>query len=189
MTTITTTAPSSLRAGDSITWQTSLPDHTSADGWALHHRIVWRASGITPINITATDAGGGQYTTALTSAQTANYTAGPATLITWAQSSTQRLTIGQQALEVLPDLTTATSNDTRSPNQKALDEARAALASYTASGQAKTESYTIAGRSIKFRAMSELTDLISHYERQVAAENALQAAINGVASGRIVTRM
>lgn len=184
-----TTAPSSLRAGDSMSWQTSLPHHTSASGWSLHHRIVWRYTGIDPVNFTGTDTGAGQYTTTLNSADTASYTAGPATLITWVQNDTQRQTIGQQALDILPDLTTATSNDTRSLNRKALDDARAALAAYSASSQAKTESYTINDRSMKFRAVTEIIDLINYYERQVAAETALQAAINGVASGRVVTRM
>lgn len=185
---MTTTAPTSLRAGDSAGWTQDLPAYSAADGWALKYRIVWRASGVAPVGIGASGAGD-TYTVSLASTATASYPAGPATLVSWVERTGERITLGQEPLQILPDLTTATANDSRSANQKALDDARASLADYVASGQLKVVSYSINGRSMQFRSAQDLQNLIAHYEREVANEHALQAAINGVAAGRVITRM
>lgn len=183
-----TTAPTSIRAGDSATWVTTLPNYPATDGWALKYRIVWRASGLTPATID-TVGSGDDHTATLTSVATAAYTAGPATLVSWVERPGERTTLDQQPLQITPDLTTAATSDSRSANQKALDDARAALTAYVASGQMKVANYTIAGRSMQFRGTEDLTRLVQYYEREVAKEHALTAALNGVAAGRIITRM
>ena len=71
----------------------------------------------------------------------------------------------------------------------ALANARAALASYMAKGQLHVAEYDVGGRKMKFRAASEITDLIAYYEREVAKERALQAMLAGGSPGRVVTRM
>ena len=183
-----TTAPTTLRAGDSASWTETLPSFPATDGWALHYRIVWRASGVPPVDI-ATTASVDSYTAALTSAATAAYPVGPATLVRWVTRADDRITLSMHALDITPDLTSAASVDNRSGNQKALDDARAALASHIASGQAKVASYTINNRAMQFRSLADLTQLVQHYEREVAKENALTAALNGIAAGRVITRM
>ena len=183
-----TTAPTSIRAGDSATWTETLPNYPATDGWALKYRIVWRAPGITPPTID-TVGNVDTHTATLTSATTAAYTVGPATLVRWVERPGERITLDHQPVQITPDLTTATASDSRSANQKALDDARAALAAYVASGQMKVANYTINGRSMQFRGSEDLTRLVQHYEREVAKEHALKAALNGVAAGRIITRM
>lgn len=183
-----TTAPTTIRAGDSATWVETLPNYPATDGWALKYRIVWRASGFTPATID-TVGSADTHTAILTSAATAAYAAGPATLVSWVERPGERITLDQQPLQITPDLTTATASDSRSASQKALDDTRAALAAYVASGQMKVANYTINGRSMQFRGTEDLTRLVQHYEREVAKERALTAALNGVAAGRIITRM
>jgi hypothetical protein len=186
--TMTITAPTSIRAGDSATWSTELPAYAATDGWVLKHRILWRTAGPAPVDITTTGSGT-THTATLSSATTTAFTAGPASLVSWVERTGERITLEQQPLQIDPDLTTATASDVRSLNQKALDAARAALADYVASGQMKVASYTINGRDMQFRSTQDLQNLVQHYEREVFKEQALQAAINGVAAGRVITRM
>ena len=63
-----------------------------------------------------------------------------------------------------------------------------ALAAYTADGGATVESYTIAGRSMKFRSAADLISLIDKLERDVARERMAAGILAGGAPGRIVTR-
>lgn len=183
------TDPTTLRAGDSATWSCELPDYSADDGWALHYRIVWPVAQITARDISTT-AAGTLHTVQLQPAHTHSYPGGAATLVKWVtHTDGQRITLGSSAITILPDLTTIARHDPRSANEVALADARAALAAYVAGGRLHVAEYTIAGRAMKFRNTEEISKLISHYERQVAADNALAAALSGVASGRIRTRM
>lgn len=179
-------APSTFRAGDSAGWTIDLPEYPAADGWVLTYRMLWTTG--TAIDLPTT-AAGAAYTVALTSADTAAWPAGAATLVHWVEKGAERVTLGAQSVSIAPDLTTAATHDGRSLNRRALDDARAALAAHMASGRAHVESYTIAGRSMKFRSVQELRDLIAYYEAEVAKESAARAAYAGVAGGRIFTRM
>ena len=177
--------PESFRAGDSVTWVESLPAYPVADGWALKYRLLWPTG--TAVNITATGVGT-DYTVTLTPANTANWIAGLATLVSWVEKTAQRILLEQNEVTVLPDLALATIYDGRSQAVKGLADARAALAAYMSKGQVHVAEYDIAGRRMKFRASTEITDLISYYEREVAKERAAQAVMNGVSAGRVCVR-
>lgn len=183
------TDPTTLRAGDSATWSCDLPDYSADDGWAAHYRLIWPSAEIAPRDISTT-AAGTLHTVQLDPTDTRAYASGPATLVKWVtHTDGRRVTLGSSAITILPDLTSLTRHDPRSANEIALADARAALAAYVASGRLHVAEYTINGRAMKFRGTEEISKLISHYERQVAADNALAAALSGVASGRICTRM
>lgn len=179
------TAPDSLRAGDHATWSESLPDYLPSDGWALHYRIL-SPSGA-PVDIAAV-AAGDDWSVTLTAAQTAAYTPGRATLVSWVARTDERVTLGQKSLEILPDLAVTAEFDGRTANERGLAEARAALARYVESGRGHLEEYEVAGRRLKFRSLQEIQDLILHYEKQVAADNALRAMADGHAPGRVQVR-
>lgn len=178
-------APTSLRAGDSAAWTESLPDYPASDGWTLKYRILWRAGA--PVDFSAS-ASGDDYAVSLAAADSAAWTPGPATLVRWLEQGADRVTIGRQPIEILPDLTVATEFDGRTTSERGLDDARAALAAYTASGRGHVEEYEVAGRRLRFRAVQDIKDLITHYEAEVAKERALRAAVAGVAAGRVCIR-
>lgn len=184
-----TNEPTTLRAGDTVSWTRELPDYSAANSWALKYRLLWATGTAVIIASTAVAT---LHTIALTSANTAAWAAGSATLVAYVEkgagASLERVTLESTPITIQPDLTAAATHDGRSANQIALANARAALASYMLKGQAHVAEYDIAGRRMKFRASSEITDLIQFYERQVSTENALQAAVNGVAAGRIQVR-
>ena len=183
------TAPTRFRAGDSASWTVCLSAFPHADGWALSYRLLSPAGG-TPVDIAATPgADPDAYAVTLAAADTAAWPAGTATLVAVVTRGADRHTLDAQAVSIAPDLTVAAAHDARSQARRALEDARAALAAHMASGRAHVESYTIAGRSMKFRSVQELRDLITYYEAEVAKENAARAAYAGVAGGRIFTRM
>ena len=185
-----TNEPTVIRAGDSVAWTRELPEYSAADGWALKYRLLY-ASG-TAVDIASTGAGT-LHTVSLTAANTAAYIAGSATLVGYVEkgagASLERATLESTPITILPNLVTAATHDGRSANQIALANAKAALAAYMSKGQLHVAEYNIAGRQMKFRSSTEITDLIAHYEREVFKETALLAAVNGVSAGRVVVRM
>ncbi len=182
------TAPTHFRAGDSASWSETLPAYPHTDGWVLRYRLLSPCA--PPVEIAATaGAAPDEYQVTLGSTDTAAWTPGDLTLVAYVERGADRHTLGSQPAVVTPDLTTAPVHDGRSINRRALEDARAALAAHMASGRAHVESYTIAGRAMKFRSVQELRDLITYYEAEVAKENAARAAYAGVAGGRIFTRM
>lgn len=178
-------SPDSLRAGDSVSWIESLPAYPAADGWALKYRLLWPTG--SAVNI-ATTGSGTDYTVTLAPADTLGWAAGSATLISWVEKSGKRTLLAQEPVTILPDLAIANTYDGRSQAVKGLLDARAALAAYMAKGQVHVAAYDIAGRSMTFRASTEIIDLISYYEREVAKERAAQAAMNGISAGRVCVR-
>lgn len=183
-----TNEPTAIRVGDSVSWSRELPEYSADDGWALKYRLLYAIG--TAVAIASTGAGT-THTVELTSAQTAAFVAGTATLAAWVENTATgaRATLEATPITVLPDLTTAATLDGRSANQIALANARAALASYMAKGQLHVAEYDVGGRKMKFRAAAEITDLIAYYEREVARERAVQAVLAGGSPGRVVTRM
>ena len=181
--------PTSIRAGDSLAWDRSLPAYPATAGWSLKYRLLFPAG--TAVDITATGAGD-LYSVALTAANTAGWTTGAATLVAYLEKgagpSLERVTLSQQPVTILPALYGATTLDNRTQATKALADARTALAAYMANGQAHVAEYEIAGRRMKFRVASEITDLISYYEREVARERVALAIQSGGTPGRVLTR-
>lgn len=177
--------PTTFRAGDSVGWTHSLPAYPAADGWILKYRLLWSVG--TAVDIDTIGAGD-EYTVAVAAADTVGWVAGSATLVAWVERGVERETLGQQAVTILPDLTTATTFDSRTRNQKALDAARLALETYLAGGRMHVAEYEIAGRKMKFRSADEITALIAFYERECAKERAALAILQGGSPGRVMTR-
>lgn len=180
------TAPTRVHAGDALAWLTRLDACQPIDGWQLHYRLLWSVPPAVDIEPTPE---GESWRISLTSAQTLAWPAGTATLVAWATRGAERLNFGSQALVIAPDLSTATSLDTRSTNQRMLDDARAALADALAGGMLDVREYEIAGRRVLFRDLDQIEKLIASLERAVCRETAAATAAQGVSPGRVYTRM
>ena len=183
-------APTEIRAGDSVAWYDTHPAYIPTDGWTLRFRMIWPTG--TPVAFDAA-ADGSDYLVSLTAATTSSWTAGTATLVSWVErgagASLERVTLEQSQVSILPDLTAATTFDGRSENEKALADAKAALAAYMASGRLHVAAYDIAGRKMQFRSADEISALVDHYERACATDRALLAILNGGSPGRVIVRM
>jgi len=185
-----TNEPTVIRAGDSVAWTRDLPEYSAADGWALKYRLLYASGAAVDVTSTAVAT---LHTVSLTAANTAAYVAGKATLVGYVEkgagASLERATLESTPITILANMVTSATFDGRSENQIALANAKTALAAYMSKGQIHVAEYDIAGRRMKFRAASEITDLIAHYEREVFKEIAAQAAMKGVSAGRVVVRM
>lgn len=159
--------------------------YPASAGWTLKYRLLWPTG--TAVQITAT-ASGDDYAVSLSTTATAGWTPGQATLLSWVEKGSERITLAQQAVTILANLALASTYDGRSQAQKALADAKAALAAYMANGQLQVAEYEIGARRMKFRSADEIRGLIHHYEREVAAERALQAMLEGGTPGRVLTR-
>lgn len=177
--------PINLRAGDTISWERELAEYSAADGWALKYRLLWPTG--PAVDITSTGSGT-THTVSLTAVTTASYAPGTATLLAYVERTGERVTLDVQTVTVLPDLTASGPYDSRSLNQIALANARAALASYMAKGQLHVAGYDIGGRVMKFREAKDIIDLIQHLEREVAREVAAIALLSGRSPGRVAVR-
>lgn len=178
-------APTTLRAGDSDSWSESLPNYPASAGWVLKYRLLWSNG---HADITAT-AAGDDFNITVTSAASTDWPAGPATLVAWVEKAAQKITIGSQPVTILPDLSVSVAHDGRSKNQRALDAAQAALVAYAEGGKAHVAEYEIDGNRMKFRSSQEILDLINHYKRLVAKENAALALLQGGGTpGRVYYR-
>lgn len=178
-------APDSFRAGDSVSWTESLPAYPASAGWALKYRLLWATGAAVAI---AASANGDDHAVSLAASTTADFIAGSATLLAWVEKGAERVTLAQKPVTVLPNLAAATTYDGRSQAVKALADAKAALAAYMEKGQLHVAEYDVAGRRMKFRAATEIQDLITYYEGEVARERAAAALLAGGSPGRVLTR-
>lgn len=169
-------SPTTFRAGDSASWSESLSAYPASAGWVLKFRMLWPTG--QGIDIPTT-ADGDNHAVALTAATTKDWQPGKATLVAWVEKGAESITIGEKPVLVLADLRQKVNHDGRSTNRRALDAAEAALLKYLEGGQAMVEEYEIAGRRMKFRSTQEIRDLIAHYKREVAKENAALAILQG----------
>lgn len=178
-----------IYAGDTLEFGLNVPDYPPSAGWTLRQRYVPRFTTPTqlPIDRTATAGpvlvGGVSYDYAITAtpATTAGWAPGQYGWHTWVERAGVRVTLeGTQfvgELTVLPDPATATAGvDTRSQAQRALDDARAALAAWTPTYR----KHQVGDRAVEFNAVSEIQALVRYWQAEVDKERAIA---EGRASG------
>jgi len=183
MATIPTSEPAYLQAGDTLSWQRSLPDYPASAGWELSYRLI-NSSG--KIDITAA-ASGDDHLVSVSAATTAAYAPGTYTWQAFVTNGSERYTVGSGSIVVKRNLAAEAGGfEARSTAQKALDDLRAALATWIAtSGQ--VQEYEIAGRRMKYRTVADIRSAISLLEREVARERAAERIAAGLDTGRRVS--
>jgi hypothetical protein len=172
-----------LIAGDTLNFETTVPAYPPSASWVAKIRLVPRAGG-SPIVITAASAGGGErYAFQVGPSVTATWPAGVYGWSLWVERAGERYTQESGQLTVRPDpAAMAGGIDTRSQAQKALEDARAALAAWTPT----TRKYTIGGRQMEFNSVAEILQLISHWQVEVKREQAAERMAAGLDARRKV---
>lgn len=177
-----TSEPVYLRAGDTIQWQRSLADYPAGE-WTLKYRLINSAG---KIDITAT-ASGTDHTVSLAAATTATWAAGVYAMQAYVEKAGERYTVGAGTLTIQPNLAAKTTGfDARSTAQKALDDTRAALATWIASNGQVSE-YEIAGRRMKYASLADIEGRIRLLEREVAREVAAEKLAAGLGTGHKIS--
>jgi hypothetical protein len=170
-----TVEPASVRAGDTLSWRKSLDEYPASDSWVLAYTLINSSAKIT---ITA-GADGADHLVSVAAAVSALYTAGRYSWIAHVSKALERHTVATGVVEVLPDLSAQATYDNRTPARQALDDVEAALRTYGT--KAWMETYTIGGRSQKFRSIDEFMAFRDRLKAEVAREEALLQLQEGLA--------
>lgn len=182
---IATNEPLKLRAGDTWEWKRSLSDYP-AGTWTLKYRFKNAAGGW---EIIAT-ADGTDHLVTVAAATTTGYASGKYAWLAWVEAGTEKFTVDQGTVEVLPDLRTGTATaalDTRSHARKVLDALEALIEGKATRDQM---AYTINGRSLTRMSPEELIKWRSFYKSEVAREERAEAIASGIGGGaRVVVRL
>lgn len=186
--------PDRLYAGDTLEFTTTVADFPPSDGWTLRYRFVPRFASPSqaPIEFDAA-AVGDDYTVLQGPDVTALWTPGAYGWFRWVYKSGARVTLddldSRGQLEILQNPATALQGfDNRTTAQRALDEARAALASFTSSNGC-VKRYSIAGREMEFQSNAEAVAVVNYWQGQVNKEWRRQViARTGVDPNRMVVR-
>lgn len=173
--------------GDTLDFETSVPDYPNTDGWTLNYRLLLLESAGTAISFTA----GGTpvddplgYRVQLAPATTAAWTTGTYAWNSYLTKTGARYTVESGQVVLLPDPAVATApRDNRSHAKKVLAAIEAVLEGRASKDQ---EEYTIKDRSLKRTPIPDLIALRQLYQREVAKENAAASVANGLGSGALI---
>lgn len=173
--------PSEIRAGDTLRWRRSLSDYPASAGWQLRYTLI----SATAVHSFASTGDGDAHWVVVAASTTANWEAGIYRLVEAATLGTERYTLGERTVRVLPDLASAVSGvDTRTHAEKVL----AAIESYL-EGKAGTgwaASLEVAGRKLSEYPLSDLLRLRDLYRAEVSRDRQ-QAA--GAPPARVLARL
>lgn len=176
---VLTAAPTSLRAGDSVSWLLDFADYPASDGWVLSYVLL---SDQGRYDFTAV-ASGASHLIELASGDTAGWVAGQYTLTGYLKKGSDRVTVGTSPIEILPDLpaTSTTTYDGRSHARRMLEAIEATLESRATKAQLDLVELQIYQRTQR-RDVGVLLEARARYLVEVRREEAAGA------SGRILVR-
>lgn len=176
--------PTSIRAGDSYSWQRSFSQYPASAGWVLSYRLVSQSSG--EAYSISSSGSGDNHVVALSAADSADYLEGQYTLVGAIAKGSERVTIYIDACTVLPDLMHAAANDRRGAAQKIVD----AIDSWMSTKATWAGEKQIADRRIKDHDLVQLMQLREYYAGIARTEAATAALFAGTgASTRINVAM
>jgi hypothetical protein len=165
---VPTTEPSSVTAGDTLTWSRSLADYPASTGWVLAYALVCAGQLIT---ITAS-ASGDEHIVSVAAATSAAYVPGTYAWQATVTKTTERYTVGTGTLTILPNLAAQGGGyDARTHAAKTL----AALEAWIESHDMAVADYQIAGRAMRYISIPDLLKLRDAYKAEVARETAVVA--------------
>lgn len=172
-------SPILLIAGDSWQYTRSLTGYSAAD-WALSVRVV---SATTRLDA-AVSAVGSDWLVTFSPAQTSGLAPGAYTLVEVLSRTGERVTVGRYPATVQPDPMGAEA-DLRGPFRKALDEARAHLATFASSGMWRAVEIQTADRTTKCNTIGELRNLIRLLETEAERESRERSGLPAPRAGTL----
>lgn len=176
--------PTQLTAGDSAQWH---DDSVILNGMRYEsgsYALTYELRGPTQLSLQAAADGNG-WTTSLSLDQSQSLQAGTYWWSARASFNAERITIGTGQLQVQTDLfeLSAGTYDGRTPAQKALSDAEAALADLSASGN-RVKRYAIGDRNAEYYSAADLLVAINFWRLKVVNEQTVQSIANGTGNPR-----
>lgn len=174
---------STLIAGDSLDFLTTVNDYPPADGWTLKYRLTPRTGTDPAITITASTSGT-DYRVQSAPATTAAWVAGEYAWSAWVEKTGARYVVDEGQCTIKPDPETmAAGTDTRTHASKVLAQIETALEGWATSGGHIAE-YEIAGRRMKYADRADVLTMRSTYKAEVWREAAAAAMADGLPNPR-----
>ncbi|HGY3000283.1 TPA: hypothetical protein ACNVWI_006308 [Pseudomonas aeruginosa] len=150
--------PTTLHAGDSVSWERLEPAYLAGAGWSL--RYVFTG----PERHQVVAIGGAPYRVELSAGTTATWAPGLYRWVALAVNGDERVTVAHGRLEVSPNLETAEPLDARSHAERMLDLVEAALEKRIPKDQ---QSYEIDGQRLDRIPIERLNALRLQYRREI----------------------
>jgi len=163
-----TNIPPTLMAGDSATWRASLPDYPASAGWSLSYVLINAAGKLT----IASTADGDDHLVSLESATTAAYPPGRYGYTALVSLSGDRIAVGSGSIEILPDVASLDSLDSRTFAEKTLDALEAVISGKASKDQLQ---YALNGMSLARYTWDELIKARNYFRGEVQKEQRAKA--------------
>lgn len=163
-----TTEPAQIAAGDTAKWRRALGDYLASDGWTLTYALRNAAN---QIDITAS-ADGADHLVNVAAATTATWAPGAYAWGAFASKAGERFQVATGSIVVRPNLAAPAPVDARSQAARAVEDLKAALATFKATG-GRVRRYAIAGRDVEFETIGEMLKLMQFWQRELASEQAV----------------
>lgn len=157
--------PLELQIGDNWQWTEGFALYPASAGWSLSFSLYRYGQPVLQIDA---GASGADFCVSVPAATTAGKIAGTWQWTACVTKGTDRFTVGNGTVTLLPDLAAATEGtDLRTDNAKILE---ALIATQQRRSSKEQESLQIGGRSIRYMAPDELEKMIGIYTYKVKAE-------------------
>lgn len=176
-----TNEPLQLRAGDTWAWRREDLSDYPAPTWTLKYALKNASA---HIEITAT-ASGTAFAVSVAAATTLNYAAGKYDWVAYVESGSERHSVDQGVLSVLPAFANTTALDGRSDARIIYEALIAAYKTYVAS-KGLVKKYAIGSRQMEFNSAAELIAQINNWKAEVLKEEAAERMRNGLGTGSLI---
>ena len=177
---IPTTEPQQIRAGDTLTWKKTISDYPASEGWTLKYALVNSTNKI----VIESTADGSDHLISESSATTLLYSAGIYKWVSYVDNAdSDRYTISQGTVEILPDLATQEDGyDTRSHAKTMLDAIEDILEGAGTAKSIDIVSKNLGGHSIT-RDREKLMQWRNYYKAEYTKELRAERAAQGKTAG------
>lgn len=180
------TIPTELRAGDSLAFTAVDLEHPASAGWAMTVHFVSATERVSVVGV----ADGDGFAFSLTAAASALIAAGRVAWVAVATKDTDRSTLFDSWIQILPDLAgtgAASGLDTRSFAERQLELIEARLSGMASSAQLEKQVSTAQGSmALKYVPMGDLLVMRSKLRDEVASEKDAAALADGLPGSREV---
>lgn len=165
------TIPSSITAGDSLSFTEFFSECLASDGWSAVYVLLNKLG---KIEFTASPVGD-EFEFTATSADTQSWAPGEYKAMAVLTNGNDRVTQPAYTVTVKPDPLTVESMDGRSQAKKILDSLRLAYEKFVESGGVVQE-VSMNGRVTKFRTADDILKQINYWQLLVNSETAAASA-------------
>lgn len=175
---------SEIIAGDTLDFETSVPDYPKSDGWTLTYKLIPRTSGtVISFNASGTADSADDYRTQVGSTTTDDWAAGEYSWFAYVGLAGERYTVDQGTLTILPNPADTTAYDGRSHARTVLEAIEAVIEGRASKDQ---QSYSINGRSLQRMPIKDLLAFRAQYRAEVEAEDAQARIDSGLGAMRLL---